>query len=93
MQFPGRTIGTGGSGVCLLLFLAALSQAQVSTEPKQGLRENDRTDLQNRAIANQDRSFVDGLPGVRFCIATDGRRSEPAHDRNLPYEATDAVAR
>jgi imidazolonepropionase-like amidohydrolase len=30
--------------------------------------------------------------GVRYCIATDGRRSEPAHDRNLPYEASMAAA-
>jgi imidazolonepropionase-like amidohydrolase len=31
----------GGSGFYLLLLLAASSRAQVSTEPKQGLREND----------------------------------------------------
>lgn len=30
--------------------------------------------------------------GIRFCIATDGRRSEAAHDRNLPYEASMASA-
>ncbi len=30
--------------------------------------------------------------GVRFCIATDGRHSEAAHDRNLPYEASMASA-
>ncbi len=30
--------------------------------------------------------------GVHFCIATDGRRSEAAHDRNLPYEASMAAA-
>jgi imidazolonepropionase-like amidohydrolase len=30
--------------------------------------------------------------GLRFCIATDGRRSEPAHDRNLPYEASMAAS-
>ncbi len=30
--------------------------------------------------------------GVRFCIATNGQRSEAAHDRNLPYEASMASA-
>ena len=30
--------------------------------------------------------------GVRFCIATAGRNSEAAHERNLPYEASMASA-
>ncbi|MEO5720819.1 MAG: amidohydrolase family protein [Chthoniobacterales bacterium] len=30
--------------------------------------------------------------GVRFCIATAGRDSEAAHERNLPYEAAMAAA-
>jgi imidazolonepropionase-like amidohydrolase len=30
--------------------------------------------------------------GVRFCIATNGRGSEAAHERNLPYEASMAAA-
>ena len=30
--------------------------------------------------------------GVRFCISTDGRDSEAAHERNLPYEAAMAAA-
>ncbi len=30
--------------------------------------------------------------GVRFCIATAGRDSEAAHERNLPYEASMASA-
>ena len=30
--------------------------------------------------------------GVRFCIATNGQDSGPAHDRNLPYEAAMASA-
>ncbi len=30
--------------------------------------------------------------GVRFCIATNGQRSEAPHDRNLPYEAAMASA-
>ncbi len=30
--------------------------------------------------------------GVRFCLATNGRSSEAAHERNLPYEASMAAA-
>lgn len=30
--------------------------------------------------------------GVRFCVATAGRNSEAAHERNLPYEASMASA-
>jgi imidazolonepropionase-like amidohydrolase len=41
MQFPWRMLRTGSSSFCLVLLLTTSSYAQVSTEPKQGLREND----------------------------------------------------
>src|SRR5215211_1078195 len=48
-----------------------------------------RDDSYDSAFSNAARLHE---AGVRFCIATNGQRSEAAHDRNLPYEASMAAA-
>jgi imidazolonepropionase-like amidohydrolase len=54
------------------------------------------TALPPRRDESYDSSFSNAArlqaAGVRFCIATAGRGSEPAHERNLPYEAAMASA-
>ena len=48
-----------------------------------------RDDAYDSAFANAARLHE---AGVRFCLATKGRQSEAAHDRNLPFEAGMAAA-
>ncbi len=54
------------------------------------------TALPPRRGDSYDSSFANAArlqaAGVRYCIATNGRDSEPAHGRNLPYEASQAAA-
>ncbi len=48
-----------------------------------------RDDPYDSAFANAARLHE---AGVRFCIATAGRESQPAHERSLPFEASMAAA-
>jgi imidazolonepropionase-like amidohydrolase len=85
MQFSWRSFGTGSAGLLVSLFLAASSFGQLSTIPKQGIRENDPRfhALTNaRIITAPGKTIEKGTVLIR-----DGLIVEAGPDVKVPPEA------
>jgi imidazolonepropionase-like amidohydrolase len=85
MQFSRRLFGKGSAGLLASLFLAASSLAQLSTIPKQGIRENDprlHALINARIVAAPGKTIEKGTVLIR-----DGLIVEAGADVKVPPEA------